>query len=570
MHSGELGVRTVALAIAFGLVTHQAGADTQPDCSGFSSPEFFETATLEHVQNCIENGGVDLFAPDRGGLRPLFHVVRLGASFHIMDALVLAAEGQGRSTELLEARDRSGRSIMHYAAAYASDPAMLTALASWGASVSAGGYLCEDAWLPRCTLPIHLAAQREDGFRYVATLLALGEDPEAEASSGATPTDVVPRNAPDRTDMLALLSKGRWSERPESRPARGQPRIGPEACQTFLTPGFFEQATVADVALCMGDRIPPTAVSSNGNSALHLAALHASDPGIIDYMMHWMLARTPERITNALIQIGADNTPVLHAVAAQGNDPRMITRLVAWGAEPNHLVQARERSRWNPLSGQTRGTSALHLAAGRTDEAREGMVTALLAAGADPRVQDYDTENRGGRQALHYAVSRNPDLRVVMLLAEAEFYGAGLMQIGREFVSWVSRESVRSFRPVADDRGRTALHVALSSPDPTVEQPAARADLGVIEYLLDFGFSPDDADTDGFTPLAHAARYASSADMFIAVLEASEGDKACRPLSSGATILAYLRANAALNSEERDDSGASMSPQEAYLARCPQ
>ena len=85
------------------------------------------------------------------------------------------------------ARNRNGRTPMHYAAQSAS-PALVTALAQAGAELNAPD--AKGGWTP-----LHLAAWFSTTPSVVAALLAAGADPAVRDKAGKTPWDYARENA---------------------------------------------------------------------------------------------------------------------------------------------------------------------------------------------------------------------------------------------------------------------------------------------------------------------------------------------------------------------------------------
>jgi len=143
---------------------------------------------------------------------------------------------------------------------------------------------------------------------------------------------------------------------------------------------FFEAAAVGDAArlreVLRTDPLAVKAHSGDGWTALHLAGFFGRADAV-----------------DALLAAGADvrarstnshaNTP-LHAAAANGGDVRIITALLAHGADANALEPA--------------GYTPLHLVAERGDLA---LVELLLAHGADAGAR-----TREGRTPLQTAESK--------------------------------------------------------------------------------------------------------------------------------------------------------------------
>lgn len=527
------------LFAAFATLVSVAGhVQAGVECGGFNTAGFFKSAELEDVDACIE-AGADLFATDGQGRTPLFHAVAASTDPRIVDLLLSKVKEARPDAKPEEQTDRAGLTLMHVAAAEAVDPAMMTWLASWGASVIPD-HDCGEGWLAGCTEPLHLAAKRRDGFMFVATLLAIGAMRDNYDQHDQTPADHARRLGADGHDMLALLTRDAWHDEQASRVRRA--KADDADCDGFLTASFFEDATAARVNTCLAQGAYPTATDSDGNTALHLAAMHARAPQVIDALLGRL--REDDLVAEGLARTNLQSHTPVHVAAQSGSDPRVLARLLAWGGDPNALAPPIERR----LLGSDRGTTALHLAARRTDPLREGIVTVLLAAGAKTTLQDHGADGAGGRQALHYAVARDPDLRVITLLVVSENAQASLARVLADFAK--NRTST-----VADDRKRTALHVA------------AAQDVGieVIAEMLWHGFSPDDADVDGYTPLMRAAEKTTDPEVFLVMLDYSKTP--CKSAADGTTVIALLRVNQMLM--KPDLTGREVSPIEAFRERCP-
>ena len=125
--------------------TTTPSADAEPmSCGDWNTAAFFRRATSDDVARCLE-------------------------------------------TEDPNARNRNGRTPMHYAAQSAS-PALVTALAQAGAELNAPD--AKGGWTP-----LHLAAWFSTTPSVVAALLAAGADPAARDKAGKTPWDYARENA---------------------------------------------------------------------------------------------------------------------------------------------------------------------------------------------------------------------------------------------------------------------------------------------------------------------------------------------------------------------------------------
>lgn len=353
---------------------------------------------------------------------------------------------------------------------------------------------------------------------------------------GKKPADFARRPGASHDSTFALLAGDQWPDVARSR-ARAVAPAPEGACQSFLTADFFRSSSAEDVQACLAAGSQPTSTDRKGNTAVHLAAAYGTDPRIIDRLLYRVRADDAGRLETLLRQTNLDDRSPLQLAAIHSTAPEVIGRLLAWGADVNQLAEPKRE----PRVGPNRGTTALHLAARRSDPAREAVLTVLLAGGAQTQRQDHSYGDGGGRQALHY-VARHPDPRVIAL-----FLGAEAAQ--KSLVSAVRGAVVR------DDQGRTALHVATDND----------ADLETIWEMTAFGFKPDTADTHGVTPLMNAAQRSTRPEVFLDLLE--ESGKPCQAAKDGTTVTALLRANPDLHNP--DPSGATLSPLDAYKARCP-
>lgn len=137
-------------------------AMAEVNCADFNTAAFFATAREDDVWACLETGAA-LTAADSIGRTPLFHAVSHAKTPLMIDMLLDHAYETGILEEVLAHRDGRGRSVMHVAAEDSSDPAMLTWLERRRSGVF-DEFDCGDGWLAGCTVPIHLAARRPDGF----------------------------------------------------------------------------------------------------------------------------------------------------------------------------------------------------------------------------------------------------------------------------------------------------------------------------------------------------------------------------------------------------------------------
>ena len=155
------GAKTVAgLSCALWLAVASA-APAQPSCDDWNTPAFFRLATAADVSRCLA-GGADL-----------------------------------------EARDKYGRTPLHFAAEFSETPAVVVALLAAGADLEAQD---EGGWTP-----LHYAAEGSKTPAVVTLLLDAGADPAAKDADGFIPWELVEDDSPLKgTDAYWRLNEGRF------------------------------------------------------------------------------------------------------------------------------------------------------------------------------------------------------------------------------------------------------------------------------------------------------------------------------------------------------------------------
>lgn len=508
------------------------------DCSDLNSTNFLEQTPWEQVLDCVEGNPDRISVADSRGYNLLMNAAVSDIHpLNLYDLLNIIPDAM--RDELLKAKDLGGRSLGHIAAAEAKDHMAIFVLSAHGVNLLDEIDKSQSSVLAGRT-PLHFAAERAGGWRFVAALLATsglnGED-----EKGITPFDLALKKEFVEPDLL-LLADGEWPAKYKEFFEPTTPMTDAE-CSKFLTADFFFHAKEGDVVACLQDQKQLLAVDKNGNSILHLAAANASDEWIVDYIL--ATAVDPEPILNK--RNSAGKTP-LHLAAESGKSSEVLLHLLAWGADPNALYLLEKHA-----IGKDRGVSALHMAVDRRDDLRSDMISILLAFRADTMRQTPAGKEAqfGGRTPLHRALLQ-PDPAVLLMLLEGQFWQESLFG-----VIWRALSN-KGVKQIEDDAGRTALHMAASRP----------ADLDTLWFLIKYGFSVDSTDEEGITPLMFAAKYFLDVDNFLYLLD--QATNPCGSSKAGATVEAELMKNAELSQVgAADATGMTLSPLAKLKQRCP-
>ncbi len=250
------------------------------------------------------------------------------------------------------------------------------------------------------------------------------------------------------------------------------------ACEA--TQHYFDVTPAEELIACMNpDFIDMRAADQS--SVLHLAIHASTDPEVIDAIYDTV----PSDDWRAFKEFQtAANLTALHVAAKYADDPRLLTRLLAYEADVNAVIDL-DSNRFNPLRGK-RGTTALHFAAERVDGAP--FVTALLAGGTDPTWQKTHT----WETALYLAagVAENNDVLAALMAGATKDHAIN----------------------TANVRDNTPLMVALSRDRP----------IAVIRFLLAHGADANTRNDGDTTPLHFAVSSASDPNVVSLIFDASE------------------------------------------------
>ena len=185
-------------------------------CESWNTGSFFERADAEDVARCLEAGA------------------KVGA------------------------RDETGATPLHLAAAHGTSSAVVNALVEAGARVSARD--------EKGATPLHSAASKGKSVAVLQALLVAGADPEAKDESGKTPWNYLNENdGLKETD----LSRG----------------LAGVSCEDWNTSLFFERADTSDVSRCIESGAKVDVRNESDATPLHFAALKSEVPAVVQALL---------------------------------------------------------------------------------------------------------------------------------------------------------------------------------------------------------------------------------------------------------------------------------------------
>lgn len=490
------------------------------ECTNFNTKEFFSEIDYDQFEYCLGlQGGALNFSKDSAGNIPIFNAVAANIDPIALDAFFYYLDDE-QIDELFSVKNHRQQGLLHFALEAQVEPELLLNLLSWGMS------------------PDQLAGR---SVFLVADVYAVKTDPKDILTaallklSGAQLSVSLPLTF---SDQLAFYQPELWSEVSyqtflHSIQDRINASFTDDECRSFVTLENIKYFGVEEFIGCSAFPFEEY-FDADGSNFLHLISRYATDPELFDLF----LGGLDEELRNNLLMAANPNGLVpLHVAAMYNKNPSIITRLIAWGTQPD--VPVERKLKWSELLTSERDWKKrpIHFLSERRDNFTYDIMLTLLAHGAKPSAHDSN-----GNTALHLLLSKEiTDRNMISMLLYAQKMNQGI--ISDIFSEYMEEQQ--------NSKGATPLLYAVSkklgdSSDPSSEESWRHFSL--IYELLAFGSNPDKPDKKGWTPLLYYALQGNDADTFLELLSYSK--KKCDTVNDdGFTVLAALKKNQGLSSQ---------------------
>ena len=360
----------------------------------------------------------------------------------------------------LEARNDSGRTPLHRAAAHTKNPAVIEALAKAGADLEAqddNGHS-----------PLVVAVVHSENLRVIETLLKAGANPKnLEQVLEASATD--PKKLEQVLEpVVRHITDGGGEVQYHAEMLKFMDRVrAVTRCKGWETEEYFEIAALEEVMACLDTGVDLEARDDSGRMPLHRAAVHTDDPSVID----------------ALLAAGAD--PMAHDEASLTPLHYATGRIVSLA-----VIEALLAAGADPMARQS----------------REEM--GQLEAGEE---HAYSFFGRAGQEEILDAEAHdfNPNI-VVNSPSGKKFFGSSF-QWGKEILSLSLEETgeyrIRIFRYDWDGGDNTTYTLRTSKGTPLEMAVRNDENPAVVEAMLKAGADPRAENNLGESLLHRVARY---------------------------------------------------------------
>ena len=519
----------------------EAAAADSVDCAGWDSNalerlrDFYGDITPEDVLACLR-AGVD---PNAELPLERFRPLHMAAAFSSNPAVITSLVDAGAD---LNAASEFGMMPLHAAAIWNTNPGVVEALVAAGADPNAGDPI-------QSLTALHSAAKFNQNPAIIQTMLDAGADPNARGKDDITPLHRAAAHNPNPEVIDTLIRGG---ADPTARDAAGRTPLevakeqeSPAKIIAALEEGArsIEQAhgatapeaAAADSVDCEGwdsnaperlrdfyGDITPEDVTAclRAGADPDARLVHAATP------LHFAATfSTNPAVIRALLDAGADvnaqsddGTTPLHIAATFNDNPAIIAALLDGGADPN----ARRANRATPL----------HLAA--LGQKNPAVIAALLDAGADINAQDED-----GNTPLDLAKLRRRPAKIIAALEERarsveQAHGATAPEAAAadsvDCEGWDPNEEERLqsfYKDITPEKVAACLkagadpHARLvDAATPLHFAAMFNTDPAVIGALLDAGADVNAQSNNGTTPLHGAAAFNDNPAIISVLLEA--------------------------------------------------